>query len=147
MREMWVKEKWRRADDEVLFSNYQFPRKDRDWNLEEVVRIVYNPITKDRTVMGIARIIRIQPKDLKRTWQFYPYPNYPNTPDMITPTDAEEDGFTGMHGGGDTKKMESYYRKKYGWSRCEREPINKITLYWIDNSMIDAIAIAEASKL
>ncbi len=149
MREMWVKEKWRRSDDELIFTNYRFPRRDNDWRIEELVRIVYKPTTKDRFVMGIARIIRIQDNDLNKRWSYgWGMPtNPPNTPDMITYEEAHDDGFHGMHGGGDTDGMISYYRKKYGWSRCEREKLNKITLYWIDKSMTDTIAIADAAKL
>ncbi len=95
------------------------------------MQIVYKPRSKDREPLGIARIIRKQPKDLNKRWNYYAPFTMPNTPDMITPSEAEEDGFTGMHGGGDTEKMRRFFIDTYGWSKC-KEPINKLTLYWIE---------------
>jgi len=56
----------------------------------------------------------------------------PNTPDTITPNEAENDGFTGMHGGGDTEKMKQFFIDTYGYSRVGKELMNKLTLYWIE---------------
>ncbi len=55
----------------------------------------------------------------------------PNTPDMITPNEAENDGFRGMHGGGDVEKMRKFFIDTYGYRKCEA-PINKLTLYWLE---------------
>ena len=101
--------------------------------LEEVVKIVYKPRSKEREVLGVARIIRKETKDLNKQFHYY-VGGYstPNTPDTITPDEAEDDGFTGMHGGGDTEKMRKFFIDTYGYSRC-KEPINKLTLYWIKN--------------
>ncbi len=131
MREIGFSKRWGKLRD-TLFTTYRFPRKDKDWQIEEVVRCIYKPRSKEREVLGIARIIRKQSKDLNKRWQqYYPTPNYPNTPDIITPNEAEADGFTGMHGGGDTEKMRKFFIDTYGYKKCE-EPINKLTLYRIE---------------
>ncbi len=130
MRILGFSHKWRKLNND-LFTTYRFSRKDKDWEVEEVVQIVYKPRSKEREPLGIARIIRKQPKDLNKQWSYYPYSGQsPNIPDMITPNEAEEDGFTGMHGGGDTEKMRKFFYDTYGYSRC-KELINKLTLYWI----------------
>ena len=132
MRELGFSKKWSKLK-ETFFTTYRFTRKDRDWGVEEVVKCVYKPRSKKREVLGIARIIRKQPKNLNKFWQYYSSPNYPNTPDMITPSEAEEDGFTGMHGGGDTRKMRQFFIDTYGYSKCA-STMNKLTLYWIEET-------------
>ena len=128
MRVLGFSKKWNKLD-ELTFTTYRFPRKDKDWAIEEVVQIVYKPRSKGREILGIARIIRKQVKNLNKRWSYCPSPSFPNTPDMITPEEAREDGFTGMHGGGDTEKMLKFFIDTYGYRKCE-EPINKLTLYW-----------------
>lgn len=130
MRILGFSKKWGKLK-QVFFTTYRFPRKDKDWGIEEVVQIVYKPRSKEREILGIARIIRKQSKNLNKSWQYYPSPSSPNTPDMISPDEAEEDGSTGMHGGGDTEKMRQFFIPTYGYSKC-KEPINKLTLYWIE---------------
>ena len=137
MRILGFSKKWPKFElnkpvgERELFSTYRFTRKDKDWEVEELAQIVYKPRSKEREILGIARIIRKQPKDLKKRWSYYPTPRCPNTPDMITPYEAEQDGFTGMHGGGDFEKMHRFFIDTYGYSRCENEPINKLILYWL----------------
>ncbi len=100
------------------------------------MQIVYKPRSKDKEPLGIARIIRKQPKDLNKRFCYYPGMSAylkENTPDVITPNEAEEDGFTGMHGGGDTEKMRQFFLDTYGYSKC-KEPINKLTLYWMEQN-------------
>jgi len=132
MREIGFSKRWGKLRD-ILFTTYRFQRKDKDWQVEEVVKCVYKPRSKEREVLGIARIIRKEPKDLNKRFFYYPgIGNYTekNTPDTITPDEAEADGFTGMHGGGDTEKMRKFFVDTYGYSKC-KEPINKLTLYWL----------------
>jgi hypothetical protein len=50
---------------------------------------------------------------------------------MITPDEAKEDGFDNMSMCGDTGKMKQFFYDTYGYSKCQNEPINKLTLYWI----------------
>ncbi len=132
MRIIGFSKKWNKLG-EMIFTTYRFPRKDKDWAVEEVVQAVYKPRSKEREVLGIARIIRKEPKDLNKQFHYYTggY-SEPNTPDTITPDEAKEDGFAGMHGGGDTEKMRKFFQDTYGYKRCKEERINKLTLYWIE---------------
>ncbi len=131
MRILGFSKKWGKLNKPILFTTFRFPRKDRDWEVEEIVQVVYKPRSKEREPLGIARIIRKEPKDLNKRFQYFTG-GYtpPNTPDTITPNEAEDDGFTGMHGGGDTEKMRKFFIDTYGYFKC-KEPINKLTLYWI----------------
>ncbi len=130
MRILGVSQKWGKLNN-LLWTTYRFTRKDKDWEVEEVAQVVYKPRSKDREILGVARIIRKELKDLDKRFSYFPTPNSPNTPDMITPSEAEEDGFTGMHGGGDIKKMRQFFISTYGYGRCSNELINKLTLYWV----------------
>lgn len=131
VRILGFNKKWAKLNNDILFTTFRFPRKDKDWQIEEVAQIVYKPRSKEREVLGVARIIRKEPKDLNKRFSYFPLPSIPNTPDMITPNEAEYDGFTGMHGGGDIDKMRRFFYDTYGYTKCE-ERINKLTLYWIE---------------
>ena len=132
MRILGFSKKWPKLNNEILFTTFRYPRRDKDWQVEEVVQIVYKPRSKEREPLGIARIIRKQEKDTGKDWSYYPLPSFPNTPDMITPQEAYEDGFSGMHGGGDIKGLLKWLREFAG-IRYYREPIvHKLTLYWIE---------------
>lgn len=134
MRELGFSKKWGKLR-ELTFTTYRFPRKDKDWQVEEVVKCVYKPRSQEREVLGVARIIRKESKDLNKQFHYY-VGGYsePNTPGILTPDEAEADGFTGMHGGGDTEKMRKFFVDTYGYSRC-KEPINKLTLYWFEQAI------------
>ena len=130
MRILGFSKEWAKLSG-VTFTTYRFPRKDKDWGIEEVVQIVYKPRSKERKILGIARIIRKQEKDLEKRWSYYPLPSFPNTEDMITPQEAYEDGFSGMHGGGSIEKMMKFFRDTYGYLG-DKHIINKLTLYWLE---------------
>ena len=131
MRILGFSRKWQKLTDDILFTTFRYPRRDKDWQVEEVVQVVYKPRTKGRVILGIARIIRKQKKNTKKGWCYYPSLGFPTTPDMITPQEAYEDGFSGMHGGGDVQKLLQWLRESNP-DRYFREPIvNKLTLYWI----------------
>ena len=133
MRILGFSTKWDKLDNDLLFTTFRFARKDadkgRDWAIEETVQIFYKPRSPKREFLGIARIIRKQPKSLNKKFSYWQVT--PNTPDTITPEEAESDGFKGNHGGGDTEAMRDYFHKTYGWTKCDEEPIYKLTLYWI----------------
>jgi hypothetical protein len=139
MRILGFSEKWPKLELRLpieqrgLFTTFRFERRDRDWEVEELVQVVYKPRSKEREIWGIARIIRKQPKNLNKRWEYYPLPSYPNTTDMITPIEAEMDGFTGIHGVGDIEKMRRYFMDTYGYSRCSKEIINRLVLYWVNS--------------
>jgi hypothetical protein len=142
MRILGFSQKWDKLDNDLFFTTFRFARKDapkgRDWAVEEVVQIYYKPRSPKREYLGIARIIRKEPKDLNKRfiyWQALGSPSLTNTSDTITPDEAENDGFEGNHGGGDTEKMRRFFQDTYGYSKCHNELINKLTLYWINKEV------------
>ena len=46
------------------FTTFRFPRKDRDWEVGEVIQIVMNPRTKKRIPLGEAMIVTKEPRSL-----------------------------------------------------------------------------------
>lgn len=130
MRILGFSKKWGKLNkqwferDIHTFTTFRYPRRDRDWEVEEVVQVVYKPRSKERETLGVARIIRADQKDLSEGWSYYGS----NTTRVIRPDEAEEDGFTGQHGGGDVKAMIDFIKD---WKRPEPNLVNKLTLYWI----------------
>jgi len=136
MRILGFSKKWDKLNNEILFSTFRFPRKDRDWQVEEVVQVTYKPRSKEREILGIARIIRKQEKDLDK--KFYGFGNICKDPDVITPLDARRDGFSGMRGGGDIKKLFDFLRSTSTYEQFYRvAKVNKLTLYWIERCLDD----------
>jgi len=137
MRILGFSKKWDKlnkqwfARDLHTFTTFRYPRRDRDWEVEEVVQVVYKPRSKEREPLGIARIIRKQPKDMsKEYWSYHPGSLVLRSDnECILPSEAEEDGFTGRHGGGDVKAMIEFIKD---WKRPEPDKINKLVIYWIE---------------
>lgn len=134
MRILGFSKKWPKlnkpwfARDIHTFTTFRYPRRDRDWQVEEVVQVVEKPRTKERKELGIARIIRIERKDMsKNCYSFYHYADAMKDSEIILTSEAEEDGFTRRHGGGDVRAMIEFIKD---WSRGDI--INKLTLYWIE---------------
>ena len=134
MRILGFSKKWDKlnkpwfARDIHTFTTFRYPRRDRNWEVEEVVQVVFKPRSKEREPLGIARIIRIQPKDMSKEWWLNKAESDARLDSScILPSEAEEDGFTGRHGGGDVKAMVEFIKD---WSRGDK--VNKLTLYWIE---------------
>lgn len=115
--------------DSLLFTTFRYPRRDKDWEVEEVVQVVYKPRAKDREPLGIARIIRKQEKDISKRLSWFSNPNYPKMPDTITSEEAKEDGFIGQHGGGDMEAIVNFIKDS---KRTKPDIVNKLILYWIE---------------
>ena len=136
MRELGFSVMWPKLGNDI-FTTFRFERKDaplgRDWKVEEVVKVVFRPRVKNqRKVLGVARK---QLKDLEKTWLFMPG-IAKNTPDMITPDEAYDDGFIGQHGGGDVGKMKSFLRTTSP-DKYRKVPLYKYTLYWVSRGNHD----------
>lgn len=133
MRILSFSERWPKLQNPILFTTFRYPRRDRDWEVEEVVRVYFKARSPARENLGTARIVRIETKDMGKRWSPYSW-DAPNTPDMISRDEAEADGFTGIHGGGDVKKMIQFI-KDYG----RGDMVNKLTLYWIEREGVAPI--------
>jgi hypothetical protein len=95
------------------FTTFRFPRKDKDWAEGEVVRIVYHPRSKDRKILGIAKILTKEQRVLMGKRFGVP---------QVTPSEAIADGFNGLSG------MLGWIAKTY--REIPLKPINKLTLIW-----------------
>jgi len=56
VRILGFSKKWTKLNQDE-FTTFRLPRKDKDWQLEEVVQVVFHPRHKDREVLSIAQII------------------------------------------------------------------------------------------
>ena len=137
MRILGFSKKWDKLNkqwferDRHTFTTFRFPRRDKDWEIEELVQIVYKPRSKEREPLGIARIIRKQEKDLRK--KYYGFGDICKDADVITPSEAYEDGFVAMHGGGNIEEMLDYLRGSSTYEQFYRVGrVNKLTLYWLE---------------
>lgn len=108
MRILGFSERWRKLQDEK-FTTFRFSRKDRDWAVGEVVQVVYKPRSKERDVLGNAKILNKELRDLFRVG--------------VSDKEAIRDGFR------DIKAMGEWLDKTYG-RRWLDEPMNKLLLRW-----------------
>lgn len=124
MRILGFSKAWPKLNNELMFTTFRYPRRDRDWEIGEVVQVVLKPRAKERQPLGIARILRKDRKDLDKMVNSFP-PNDAAT--CITQAEALADGFPGFLGGGDVKAMRRFIRQP------GRNPlIHKLTLGWIE---------------
>ncbi len=132
MRILSFSEHFPKLRNPILFTTFRYPHRGAggDWRVEEEVQIWFKAQSpKNGYRLGIARIIRIEEKDLGKRWSYFPRPSALNTADMISPGEAEADGFTGQHGGGDVKAMVEFIR-----DLSRGDLVNKLTLYWIEKA-------------
>jgi hypothetical protein len=102
--EMWNKLK------QPEFTTFRFPRRDKDWEVDEEVQIVYKPRSKARQVLGVARIIAKEERYLAA---------YNNRDDG----EARQDGFANKH------EMLLWLTKVHG-ERWQYEEMNRLILRW-----------------
>ena len=128
MRILSFSERWRKLNNPILFTTFRYPRRDRDWEPEEVVQVYFKARSPAREKLGTARIIRIETKDMSKRWSPFATNRSPNTEDMVTPVEAAEDGFYGEYSAsGNVEKMRQFIRQPH-----RSDILNKLTLYWIE---------------
>jgi len=131
MRILGFSKKWdklRQPD----FTTFRFPRRDKDWEVGEQVRVVYKPRTKEREVLGIAKII-----GKERCWVGWATTliHWIHSQKDILPgrggwgtvshKEAVEDGFSGV------LEMIQWMSKTHK-DRNNQEIMNKLTLQWVE---------------
>lgn len=100
---------------EDVFTTFRFTRRDRDWQVGELVQVVYKPRRKGGgEKLGIAEII-----DKEQRWLL----RGGITALLIAETEAKRDGF---HSVG---KMVHWVSHTYK-ARNFKESMNKLTLRW-----------------
>lgn len=121
MRILGFSEKWDKLK-QPGFTTFRFPRKDKDWQVEEIVRVVFKPRSRGGgEELGVAEIVRRESRDMTRNFN-------PPCP-QVTIDEAREDGFVNYI------EMRKWLNKMYGIHRVFYEPMNKLTLRWIDENI------------
>lgn len=105
------------------FTTFRFERRDKDWHIGERVQVVFQPRQKGGGErLGIAEIIYKEPRIFSP--QLFGQP--------VSNAEAKKDGFPGMI------TMFNWLVKTYGPHRLHQEPMNKLTLKWINGG--DAVS-------
>ena len=111
-----------------LFTTWRMPRRDRDWEAGEVVKVVYkNRSPQHRRELGTAVIISKVPRSLTSGW------GRVTSGYGISHEEAQLDGFRNAH------ETHVFLQKSHG-ERYWEEDINILLLCWIE---IDDDAYAE----
>lgn len=113
MRIISFTEKWPKLQKPV-FTTFRYPRADKDWYDGEMVQVFYKNRSPKREKLGIAQIIKKEPRELE--------PNFEHVAPVISHEEALEDGFMSR---GD---MVIFMQKQYGLDYISL--FNKLTLMW-----------------
>ena len=116
MRILGVSQKWPKLR-RGKFTTFRFKRRDKVWEVDEEVKVVYKPRSKERELLGIAIITA------KERRQFGYIQGEPYNLE-ITNIEARQDGFQNY------EVMQFWFFNQYG-DRIFNEPINKLTLKWM----------------
>lgn len=117
MRILGFSKMWKKLS-QPEFTTFRYPRGDKDWQIGEQVQIVYKPRSKERKILGIAKIISKEKRefDLSFTDGNIAVP-------FLTETEAIADGFANH------RAMVDYMEKQYGLDYVSL--FNKLTLIWV----------------
>ena len=126
MRIIGFQKKWQKLSNHE-FTTFRFTRRDkRDWQVGELVQVVYKPRRKGGgEVLGIAKIINKEKRELDK--EYFDFTE--DGVSLITDDEAIEDGFL------DVSDMVKWLEKIYG--RLDWMPrMNKLTLKWIKDEIL-----------
>lgn len=112
MRILGVDREWPKLK-QPRFTTFRFARKDKDWQVNEVVQVVLKPRSTTGKYLGAARIITKDRRDLIRPMILF----------AAADSEAKEDGFTNY------AAMILWFHQVYG-KRIFLECVNKLTLEW-----------------
>jgi len=115
MRILGFSKKWQKLSN-LEFTTFRFTRRGRDWEVGELVQVVFTPRSKGGGErLGMAEIIDKQPRNVAPDW------GSPDTA-MVSNDEAIADGFMNW---GD---MFDWLCKTHDMHRLATEPMNKLTL-------------------
>lgn len=125
MRILGFSKKFNKLNQDV-FTTFRFPRRDRDWEEGEQVQVVFKPRSKDRELLGWAIIVGKVKRRMSK--------HYDETGEiLVTNQEAEEDGFSGTLAKPAYFNMWEFLWDFYGGERLQKEPMNKLTLKWVES--------------
>lgn len=87
MRILGFSEKWPKLD-QPEFTTFRIPREDKEWHEGEVVQAVYKSRSKNREILGTARIVSVCPRTLSSSNTSYG--------PVVTEDEAIQDGFVSL---------------------------------------------------
>lgn len=124
MRELSFSQLWPKLV-QPRYTTFRFPRKDKDWQVGEVVKVLFKARSShDRSVLGIAEIVSKVPRWVIMPMERSLLPSgWEKQAFWINRFEAQRDGF------GDMRAMYDYMVKAYN-IRLKQEPMNKLTLAW-----------------
>jgi len=117
MRILGFSKKWNKLSFDS-FTTFRFERRDADWKVGELVQVVYKPRTKNREVLGIAKIIK---KDVRLIPSSTSYMEGVVVP-LVTNAEAIADGFESLDA------MREWLQRAYSGGLVLL--MNKLTLRW-----------------
>ena len=112
MRILGFSKEWDKLKQDE-FTTFRFSRRDRDWEVGEVVQVVYKPRSKEREVLGVVEIVSKEARCFAV-----------GTRHCTTREEAIEDGFSGF------QEMRKWLLQTHG-KRVDEEWMNKLTLRWV----------------
>ncbi len=119
MRELSFSQLWPKLAQPQC-TTFRFSRKDRDWQVGEVVKVLYKARSpKDRSVLGQAVITK---KEQRWIWTTQSPHESPTLCRLVTEQEAQADGFI------DRDDMVNFVNGQ--GDRVWYEPMNKLTLAW-----------------
>lgn len=98
------------------FVTYKRIRKDKDWQVDEIVNVTLSPVAKPHIQLGFAKVIAID----KKSFNHYMYPETTNM-------SGEELTYEGFQIFDEWKFKRAYFDKDY----IDIKMFNKLTLQWI----------------
>jgi hypothetical protein len=118
MRTMGFVAKWPKLKCDQ-FTTFRFARKDKDWSVGEMVNVVVRPRSKYRENLGVAVIT-------EKASRFMAWQSSTLAERRVTKEEAIEDGF------GSYYQMWDFLVEMYGKEKLLMEPMNKLTLRWVE---------------
>jgi hypothetical protein len=120
VRPLGFSEKWPKLQQGV-FTTFRFKRRDKDWEVGEVVQVVYKPRQKGGgEKLGTAKIID---KGKRRVCPNMMGAPISNSIPIVSSQEAVEDGFL-------SRASMVLWISRHHKGRNYREPMNKLILQW-----------------
>ena len=110
MRIMGFSKKWEKLSNPT-FTTIRFVRKDKDWQVGELVQVVLSPRSKERDILGVAKIVNKESRDLFNVG--------------LADYEIRADGFFNK------EEMGEWLDKTYG-KRWVEESMNLMRLKWVE---------------
>lgn len=124
MREMSFSQLWPKLAQDK-FTTFRLPRRDKDWEVGEQVRIMFKGRTKMRSILGSAKIIGKAPRAVPLAFRWVDLNNVRQTEvPPVTVAEARQDGF------GSVKDMAIWVTLKHRTVKDDVLVMNRLVLEW-----------------